>query len=175
MLRIQELHYMDCDSLFLSYDRGGVKNDQIKLKDSFDLCDVDENHELLSNIRRNAFSKFEIKTLKSLSIDTLSILGAKLYSFECSSDKGKKNEKKGNKKSSREENKLKDYYICLIVEGEYKYLQKNSSSDLKKLEGTQEKLNKLSLNSFDDKKKCINSIKSVPWKIQKKLCLFKYF
>ena len=88
-----------------------------KLEDYFDCSNLDENHELFSNVNK-VIVKSKNATPKSLWIDKLCMLRAKSYPFPCSQDK--ENGVKRNKKAAREENKLEEYYDCLMGEGEYK-------------------------------------------------------
>ena len=44
-----QLHYMDIDSFVLSVNTKDIIKDLKNLEDIFDICNLDENHELFSN------------------------------------------------------------------------------------------------------------------------------
>ena len=71
-----ELHYMDCDSIFLSFEENFPK-DSNNLKDYFALSNLEKYHELISNVNERFNGKMKNETPKSLWIKNSSNFWAK--------------------------------------------------------------------------------------------------
>ena len=59
-----QLHYMDTDSFVLSVNTKNIIQDLHNLKDYFDFSNLNEDHELFSNINKKVLGKFKIETPK---------------------------------------------------------------------------------------------------------------
>ena len=64
-----QLHYVDTDGMFLSMKTKDIIKDLKKLEDIFDFSNLDENHEMFSNINKKVIGKFKIETPKNIWID----------------------------------------------------------------------------------------------------------
>ena len=76
-----QLQYMDCDSFVLSIRIQNINNDLKNLGSLFDCCNLNENHELLSN-KNKVVCKFKIETPRSIWIDEFIALSSNAYSFK---------------------------------------------------------------------------------------------
>ena len=68
-LKIYNLHYIDTDSFVLSINTKNIIQDLHNLKDYFDFSNLNEDHELFSNVNKKLLGKFKIETPKNIFID----------------------------------------------------------------------------------------------------------
>ena len=94
-----QLHYIDTDGMILSMKTKDNIKDSKKLADIFDFSNLDENHELFSNINKKVIGEFKIETPKNVFIDEFVCLRSKAYSFKCKDNIESKNKIKGISKS----------------------------------------------------------------------------
>ena len=94
-----QLHYIDTDGMILSMETENILKDLKNIEDIFNIFNLDENHELLSNKNRKVIGKFKIETPKNIWIDEFVCLRSKAYSFKCKDNIESKNEIKGISKS----------------------------------------------------------------------------
>ena len=87
-----QLHYMDCDSFVLSIKSENIIKDLKNLEDIFDFSNIDENHELYSEMNKKVLGKFKMETPKNVFIDDFIALRSKMYAFKCK-DKDKEEDK----------------------------------------------------------------------------------
>ena len=64
-----QLHYMDTDSFVLSVNTKNIIQDLHNLKKYFDFSNLNEDHQLFSNINKKVLGKFKIETPKNIWID----------------------------------------------------------------------------------------------------------
>ena len=78
-----QLHYMDTDSFFLSFDTNHPEliNFLQENKDEFDFSELDKSHELYKPINKKVIGKMKIETSPVLVLDTFTALRSKSYSF----------------------------------------------------------------------------------------------
>ena len=158
-----QLHYMDCDSSFLSIKSEDIIKDLKNLDDVFDFSKIDVNHEVYSEKNKKVLGKFKIETPKSIFIDEFIALRSKMYAFKCKDDTEDKNKLKSISKSQSKYIKFDQYKICL--EGEelenecINYILKSTKHDDMYMQG----IKKTTLSIFDDKRNYLNNIKSIPW------------
>ena len=156
-----QLHYVDTDGMILSMKTKDIIKDLKNLEDIFDFSNLDENHELFSNINKKVIGKFKIETPKNVIIDEFVCLRSKAYSFKCKDNKEDKNKIKGVSKSQSKHIKFEEYYNCLFG-GEYQRECNNCIiRSINHEMVLQEK--KSTLSYFDDKRCYINIIESIPW------------
>ena len=155
-----QLHYMDTDSFALSVNTKDIIKDLKNLEDIFDFTNLDENHEIFSNRNKKVIGKFKIETPKNIWIDEFVCLRSKMYAFKCGNDS--KNKLKGVSKSQSKNIKFEEYKKCL--DGE-EYQQECDNYIIRSIndEMVLQKVKKLTLSIFDDKRCCINNIESKPW------------
>ena len=151
---------MDTDSFVLSVKTKNIIQDLHNLKDYFDFSKLNENHELFSNINKKVLGKFKIETPNNLWIYESICLRSKAYSYKCGDDN--KSKLKGICKSQVKDIKFEDYYNCLFGNRYQKECDKYLIRSLNH-EMFLQKVTKLSLSSFDEKRKYINKIESIPW------------
>ena len=158
-----QLHYMDCDSFILSIKSENIIKDLKNLEDIFDFSNIDENHELYSEKNKKVLGKFKIKTPKKIFIDEFIALRSKMYAFKCKDKEEDKNKLKGISKSQSKNIKFEEYKKCLNgekFENEcVNYILKSSNHDMY-MQG----IKKTTLSLFDDKRKYLDNITSIPWK-----------
>ena len=92
-------HYIDTDGKILSRKTENITKVLKNLEDSFNFCNLDENHELFGEKNKNVVGKFEIETPKNTWIDEIVCLRSKVYSFKCRKNNENKNKIKGFSKS----------------------------------------------------------------------------
>ena len=78
-----KLHYMDTDSFVLSVNTKDIIKDLKNLGNLFDVGNLNENHELISNENKKLIGKIKIETFKKIWIDEFVCLRSKMYSFKC--------------------------------------------------------------------------------------------
>ena len=155
-----QLHYMDCDSFVLSIETENKINDLKNLEDLFDFSNLDKNHELFSNKNKKAVGKFKIETPENIWIDEFVALRRKCYAYKCGNDN--RNKLKGISKSQSKNIKFEKNKKCLDGED---YQQECDNYLIRSInhEMVLQKVKKLTLSIFDDKRCYINNIKSIPW------------
>ena len=157
-----QLHYIDTDCFVLSMDSDNIINDFKNLEDSFDLSNLDKNHELYSDKNKKIVGKFKIETLRNVFIDKFVCLRSKMYAFKCRDETEDKNKLKGISKSQSKNIKFQEYYNCL--DGmEYQtecdnYIMKSINHEMHL-----QKIKKSKLSMFDDKRCYVKNIKTIPW------------
>ena len=122
--------------------------DPSKLTECFDFDELDENHELFSNMIDKATSKLKIESPQKLWT-----FSAKSSSFVCSTGQGNRTNLRGIQKKARGEVQIKDYYIRSMAKGQSgKYVQsfilRNEAQEIHL-----KTVNNLALHLFDDKRK----------------------
>ena len=157
-----QLHYIDTDGMILSIKTKDIIKDLKNLEDIFDFSNLDENHELFSNINKKVIGKFKIETPKNVIIDEFVCLRSKAYSFKCKDNKEDKNKTKGVSKSQSKHIKFEEYYNCLFGK-EYQRECNNYIIRSINHEMVLQEVKKSTLSLFDDKRCYINNIKSIPW------------
>ena len=85
-----QLHYIDTDGMILSMKTENIIKDLKSLEDIFDFSNLDESHELFSNINKKVIGKFKNECPKNIWIDEFVCLRSKAYSFKCKNDIEKK-------------------------------------------------------------------------------------
>ena len=151
---------MDCDSFVLSIETENIINDLKNLEDLFDFSNLDKNHELFSNKNKKVVGKFKIETPKNIWIDEFIALRSKCYAFKCGDDS--KNKLKGISKSQSKNIKFEEFKKCLDGE-DYQHECDNYLIRSITQEMVLQKVKKLTLSIFDDKRCYINNIKSIQW------------
>ena len=154
-----QLHYMDTDSFVLSVNTIDIIKYLKKLEDKFDFSNLDENHELFKNKNKKVIGKLEIETPKHFWIDEFICLRSKMYAFKCGGDS--KNQLKGISKSQKNI-KFEEYKKCLDGEN-YQHECDNYIIRSINHEMILQKIKKLTLSIFDDKRCYITIIESEPW------------
>ena len=153
---------MDTDSFVLSVNTTNIIQDSYNLKNYFDFSNLNENHQLFSNINKKVFGKFKIETPKNIFIDDFVRLRSKAYSFKCNNNNENKNKLKGICESQTKNIKFEEYYKCLFNEDYQKecenYIIRSINHNM-----FMQRITKNSLSSFDEKRKYINNIESIPW------------
>ena len=157
-----QLHYLDTDGMVLSMKTKDIIKDLKNLEDIFDFSNLDENHELFSNINKKVIGKFKIETPKNVIIDEFVCLRSKAYSFKCKDNKEDKNKIKGVSKSQSKHIKFEEYYNCLFGK-EYQRECNNYIIRSINLEMVLQEVKKPTLSYFDDKRCYLNEIESIPW------------
>ena len=102
--------------MILSIKTKDIIKDLKNLEDIFDFSNLDENHELFSNINKKVIGKFKIETPKNIWIDEFVCLRSKAYSFKCKDNKEDKNEIKEFQNLSQNILNLKNITIVYLVE-----------------------------------------------------------
>ena len=149
-------HYTDCDSMVLSIKTDDIISDLKNLEDLFDFSNLNSKNELFSNENKKVLGKFKIETPESLWIDEFIALRSKAYAFKCNNKST--NKLKGITKSQAKNIKFEEYYNCLFGK-KYQntcdnYLIRSINHDM-----YLQKVEKKTLNAFDEKRKCENAIK----------------
>ena len=126
----------------------------------FDFSNLNKEHELFSNVNKKVLGKFKIETPKNIWIDEFIALRSKAYSFKCGDDN--KSKLKGICKSQVKNIKFNEYYQCLFG-GNYQKEYENYIIRSIIHEIYMQKVTKNSLSAFDEKRKYINNIESIPW------------
>ena len=157
-----QLHYMDTDSFVLSVNTKNIIHDLHNLKNYFDFSNLNKEHELFSNVNKKVLGKFKIETPKNIFIDEFIALRSKAYSFKCNNNNEDKNKLKGICKSQTKNIKFEEYKNCLFG-NEYKKECDNFVIRALNHEIYMQKVTKNSLSAFDEKRKYINNIESIPW------------
>ena len=110
-----QLHYIDTDGMILSMKTKDIIKDLKNLEDIFDFSNLDENHELFSNINKKIIGKFKIETPKNVIIDEFVCLRSKAYSFKCKDNKEDKNKIKEFQNLNQNILNLKNITIVYLV------------------------------------------------------------
>ena len=61
-----QLHYIDTDSFVLSLNTKNIIQDLHNLKEYFDFSNLNEDHELFSNVNKKVLGKFKMRHQKIL-------------------------------------------------------------------------------------------------------------
>ena len=152
-----QLHYMDTDSFTLSFDTNHQEliNFLQENKDEFDFSELHPSDELYNPINKKVIGKMKIETSPVLVLDTFTALRSKSYSFSYN------NVQKAKQKGIQKAPKCEEYQNSLFNSETSSSTNISIRSNLHNL--TVEKLPKLCLNPFDDKRLYINPIQSLPW------------
>ena len=143
-LKDLSLHDMDTDSFVLSYSEGSVNNQHMDLSDIEP--PIKTNNKVPGKFKHELGSKI---------IEEFMILTPKPYSFKNYANKTKE---KGVKTYNNA--KYKEYYDAVM----YNTQRTVQESNIQKIGDsmTTTKTSNISLNTFDDKRFCVNNIKSYP-------------
>ena len=159
-----QIHYQDTDAFIMSLTTKDIVNDLSKLQDQYNLFDfsnLNKEHKLFSNDFKKIPGYLKIETPKSLYIDKFVCLRSKCYAYMTQLD-GYENKFKGIVKGYKKEISFDQYYNCLMNQTYDKTCEQfciRSHDHNMYLQ----KITKKSLSPFDDKRKYINNIQSVPW------------
>ena len=104
----------------------------------------------------------DIETPKNIFIDEFIALRSKAYSFKCNNKNEDKNKLKGITKTQTKNIKFEEYYNCLFG-NDYKKECDNFVIRALNHDIYLQKVTKNSLSAFDEKRKYINNIESIPW------------
>ena len=159
-----QIHYQDTDAFIMSLKSKDIINDLGELQrryDLFDFSNLDKNHKLFSIEHKKIPGHLKIETPKSLYIDKFVCLRSKCYAYITQLD-GYNNKFKGIVKGYKDEISFEQYYNCLM-NLEYDKICTQHCIRSHDHEMFLQKLTKKSLNPFDDKRKYINEIQSMPW------------
>ena len=102
---------MDTDSFILSINTKDIIKDLKNLEDLFDFSNLDKNHELFCNKKKEKIVNFKIETPTNIWVDEFVCLRSKMYAFKCGNDS--KNKLKGDSKSQSKNVEFEEYKICL--------------------------------------------------------------
>ena len=150
------------DSFVLSVNTKNIIQDLNNLKEYFDFSNLDSAHEFFSSENKKVLGKFKIETPKNIWIDEFIALRSKAYSFKCNNNYEDKNKLKGICKSQTKNIKIEEYYKCLFG---FDYQKECENFVIRSInhEMYMQKVTKNSLSAFDEKRKYINNIESIPW------------
>ena len=139
------------------YDLSNLQ-DQYKM---FDFSNLNKEHRLFSNEFKKIPGYLKIETPKSLYIDKFVCLRSKCCAYITQLD-GYENKFKGIVKGYKKEISFDQYYKCLKNETYNKtckqFCIRNHDHNM-----FLQQITKKSLSPFDDKRKYINNIQSIPW------------
>ena len=130
------------------------------LRHLFDFSNLDLNHQLFSNENKKVVGKFKIETPNSIWIDEFIALRSKAYSFKCGEQT--ENKLKGITKPQTKCIKFEEYKNCLSG-GEFNDKCNNYLLRSIKHNMFLQKVEKKSLNAFDEKRCYLTSTESIPW------------
>ena len=159
-----QIHYQDTDAFIMSLKTTNVINDLSNLQKQYNLFDfsnLDKNHILYSNEYKKIPGYLKIETPKSLCIDKFICLRSKCYAYMTQLD-GFKNKFKGIVKGYKKEITFDQYYNCLMNQPHNKTCKQFCIRNHDHAMYLQQ-ITKKSLSPFDDKRKYINNIQSIPW------------
>ena len=157
-------HYQDRDAFIMSIKTTDIVNDLSNLQEQykmFDFSNLNKEHKLFSNEFNKIPGYLKIETPKSLYIDKFVCLRSKCYAYTIQLD-GYENKFKGIVKGYKKEISFDQYYKCLKNETYNKTCKQfciRSHDHYMFLR----QITKKSLSPFDDKRKYINNIQSIPW------------
>ena len=141
---------LHCDSFVFSLKTENITQDLKNLEDICDFSNLDENHELFSNINNEVTGKFKIETPKIVWIDEFICLRANVFSFKCNDNNENRNKLEGISKSQTKYIKFEEYKVCLDGDGNINegdnYILKSINHDM-----YLQKTRKATLSIFDDK------------------------
>ena len=159
-----EIHYQDTDAFIMSIKTANIINDLSNLQKQykmFDFSNLDKNHILYSNVFKKIPGYLKIETPKSIYIDKFICLRSKCYAYMTQLD-GYENKFKGIVKGYKKEISFDQYYKCLMNQTYNKtctqFCIRNHDHNM-----FLQQITKKSLSPFDDKRKYINNIQSIPW------------
>lgn len=152
-----QLQMTDTDSLLFSCETNDIYEDMKASIDYFDTSDYPKNHFLQSDLNKRVIGKMKDETLGSAIAEFIG-LRSKMYSFLC---EGKKEEKraKGVAKVTVKKELKHDCYKATLFD-ETNMICSMSSLRSHKHELFGEKLQKMGLSAFDDKRYLIDAVRS---------------
>ena len=159
-----KIHYQDTDAFIMSIKTTDNVNDLSKLQDQykmFDFSNLNKEHKLFSNEFKKIPGYLKIETPKSLYIDKFVCLRSKCYAYTTQLD-GYDNKLKGIVKGYKKKITFDQNYKCLKNETYDKTCKQFwiRSHDHNMF---LQQITKKPLSPFDDKRKYINNIQSIPW------------
>ena len=95
----------------MSIETQNISIDLKNLENLFDFSNLNENHELSSNIKKKVVGKVKTGTSGNIWIDEFVALRSKCYTFKCRDDS--KNKLKGSSKSYSKNFEFDEYKKCL--------------------------------------------------------------
>ena len=159
-----QIHYQDTDAFIMSIKTTNLVNDLNKLQEQyklFDFSNLNKEHKLFSNEYKKIPGYLKIETPKSLYIDKFVCLRSKCYAYTTQLY-GYENKFKGIVKGYKKEISFDQYYNCLLNQA-YNNTCKQFCIRSHDHEMFLQQITKKSLSPFDDKRKYINNIQSIPW------------
>ena len=158
-LRLENVQcqYIDTNAFVLSIISEDIIKDLENFEDLFDFSNLNDNHEILGNIKKKVFEKFKIETSKKITTDEFLALGRKMYAYICGDES--KNKIKRISKSYGKNIKFDENRTCLDGEN---LVEESNNYDLKSKnqEMYVRKTKKSTLSQFDDKHWYINNFES---------------
>ena len=159
-----QIHYQDTDAFILSVKTTDIVYDLNKLQEQykiFDFSNLNKEHRLFSNEFKKIPGYLKIETPKSIYIDEFVCLRSKCYAYMAQLDGYEKKFKrivKGYKKKIS----FDQYYKCLMNQS---YNKTSEQFCIRSHDHNMylQQITKKSLSPFDDKRKYINNIQSIPW------------
>ena len=159
-----QIHYQDTDAYIMSIKTTNIINDLNILQNRyqiFDFSNLNKDHQLFSNEYKKIPGYLKIETPKSLYIDKFICLRSKCYAYITQLD-GYENKFKGIVKGYKKEISFDQYYKCLMNQS-YNSTCKQYCIRSHDHEMYLQQITKKSLSPFDDKRKYIDNIQSIPW------------
>ena len=159
-----QIHYQDTDAFIMIIKTTDLVNDLSSLEKQyklFDFSNLNKEHSLFSNEFKKIPGYLKIKTPKSLFIDKFVCLRSKCYAYTTQLD-DYENKFKGIVKGYKKEISFDQYYKCLKNET-YNKTCKQFCIRSHDHNMFLQQITKKSLSVFDDKRKYINNIQSIPW------------
>ena len=159
-----QIHYQDTDAFIMSIKTTDIVNDLSNLQDQykmFDFSNLNKEHKLFSNEFKKIPGYLKIETPKSLYIDRFVCLRSKCYAYTTQLD-GCDNKLKGIVKGYKKKISFDQYYKCLMNQT---YNKNCKQFCIRSHDHNMflQQITKKSLSTFDDKRKFINNIQSIPW------------
>ena len=159
-----QFHYQDTDAFIMSIKTTDIVNDLSNLQHQhkmFVFSNLNKEHKLTSNEFKKIPGYLEIETPKSLYIDRFVCLRIKCYAYTTQLD-GCDNKLKGIVKGYKKKISLDQYYKCLMNQT-YDITCKQFCIRSHDHNMFLQQITKKLLSPFDDKRKYINKIQSIPW------------
>ena len=159
-----QIHYQDTDAFVMSLKTKDIVSDLSKLQEQykmFDFSNLYKEHKLFSNEFKKIPGHLKIETPKSFYIDKFVCLRSKCYAYTTQLD-GYENKIKGIVKGYKKEILFDQYYKCLMNQT-YNKTCKQFCIRSHDHNMYLQQITKKPLSPFDDKRKYINNIQSIPW------------
>ena len=159
-----QIHYQDTDAFIMSIKTTDIVNDLSNLQHQhkmFDFSNLNKEHKLFSNEFKKIPGYLKIETPKSLYIDRVVSLRSKCYAYTTQLD-GCDNKLKGIVKGYKKKISFDQYYKCLMNQT-YDKTSKQFCIRSHDHNMFLQQITKNLLSPFDDKRKYINNIQSIPW------------